>query len=717
MALALLLLLLHLLSTHAAILTTSGGRLVDSTTGQPLTLRAVAYSPTAIGNSSEDGDPLGPEHEPTWSRDLEAIASLGANAVRLRVGIDPYVDHQPFLAACAAHSLSVIGGTILRASDNLTSAVGFNSTRARLDAELRSMLDPNRTVALWAVGDELNAPWHSLVCEQQPDDASPCQFGDDPTALYGRVDELCAFVTSHGMLCTSPLAEVPLPASYSGSSSGGGGGSSSSNHSASAWVASWVASIRAATPQLGVHSVSAYSGASFGAMQAAHAAVASTPLLVASFGIDAFDSGRFEPDERAQAAALLERVASLEGAAAAAPPASAALAGGVVLGWRDEWHRGADGLGATAAEAPLDSPRQATRTQPAVSPLGAADARCPDADPARHTACGRYAPTPNATFDGFVNAEWFGLTSAALPCAGSPDALSPREAFWRLRAFWTSGAPAAAPDAAMLLAVAVLAAPLDELTEAGNATDALFGGYAALGGPSCPGPSAATLASPLDAAAGGPFVDSGLSRMQVHGRGLVLCAPTPVERGPSAPPPSRACVPFLVRGVCYSPVPIGEDPGYAKPYGDYFTTQYARIFERDLALMAAMGANTVRPLHSRPLHRRPLHSRPCHRRPLHRRRHRRPLHRHSATPPRASSLPCPGAPIHALALAAPRHLHGGVPLAQPHRLRRLRNGHGRRHAARLAPLARVYAAAAAAARARDRFARVRRRRERVAHRQ
>ena len=49
-----------------------------------------------------------------------------------------------------------------------------------------------------------------------------------------------------------------------------------------------------------------------------------------------------------------------------------------------------------------------------------------------------------------------------------------------------------------------------------------------------------------------------------------------------------------MRGISYSPVPTGEDLGYALPYGDYFTSQYEPLFARDLALMAEMGANTVR---------------------------------------------------------------------------------------------------------------------------
>lgn len=53
--------------------------------------------------------------------------------------------------------------------------------------------------------------------------------------------------------------------------------------------------------------------------------------------------------------------------------------------------------------------------------------------------------------------------------------------------------------------------------------------------------------------------------------------------------------PFLIRGVCYSPVPIGGTVDV-----DYFTEEYAPIFKRDLPLLKAMGANTIRVYHAQP---------------------------------------------------------------------------------------------------------------------
>lgn len=51
--------------------------------------------------------------------------------------------------------------------------------------------------------------------------------------------------------------------------------------------------------------------------------------------------------------------------------------------------------------------------------------------------------------------------------------------------------------------------------------------------------------------------------------------------------------PFTIRGVVYSPVPVGVDPETTAPYGDYFTSAYAGIQDRDLSLLRQMGANAV----------------------------------------------------------------------------------------------------------------------------
>ena len=51
--------------------------------------------------------------------------------------------------------------------------------------------------------------------------------------------------------------------------------------------------------------------------------------------------------------------------------------------------------------------------------------------------------------------------------------------------------------------------------------------------------------------------------------------------------------PFYIQGICYSPIPVGESPSF-DPRGDYFTLEYAWIWMRDLPLIKAMGATTLR---------------------------------------------------------------------------------------------------------------------------
>ena len=50
--------------------------------------------------------------------------------------------------------------------------------------------------------------------------------------------------------------------------------------------------------------------------------------------------------------------------------------------------------------------------------------------------------------------------------------------------------------------------------------------------------------------------------------------------------------PFIIKGVGYNPVPIRDNPNTKKK--DYFTTEYAYIYNRDLPILRAMGANTIR---------------------------------------------------------------------------------------------------------------------------
>ena len=51
--------------------------------------------------------------------------------------------------------------------------------------------------------------------------------------------------------------------------------------------------------------------------------------------------------------------------------------------------------------------------------------------------------------------------------------------------------------------------------------------------------------------------------------------------------------PFVIKGMNYSPVPIGTAPGFV-PYGDYFIPYYANVWKPDVDNMRAAGINVIK---------------------------------------------------------------------------------------------------------------------------
>jgi hypothetical protein len=57
---------------------------------------------------------------------------------------------------------------------------------------------------------------------------------------------------------------------------------------------------------------------------------------------------------------------------------------------------------------------------------------------------------------------------------------------------------------------------------------------------------------------------------------------------------SLSVVQFFIKGVIYSPSPIGSHPSWTWPHGDFFLPAYSNLWARDLPLLVALGANTLR---------------------------------------------------------------------------------------------------------------------------
>lgn len=77
--------------------------------------------------------------------------------------------------------------------------------------------------------------------------------------------------------------------------------------------------------------------------------------------------------------------------------------------------------------------------------------------------------------------------------------------------------------------------------------------------------------------------------------GVALCSvlPTRAEFTVSGRRLLKDGQPFVIKGVCYNPTPIGEN-GSRAPNGDYFTSGYSAFWDRDLPQLRAMGANVLR---------------------------------------------------------------------------------------------------------------------------
>jgi hypothetical protein len=52
--------------------------------------------------------------------------------------------------------------------------------------------------------------------------------------------------------------------------------------------------------------------------------------------------------------------------------------------------------------------------------------------------------------------------------------------------------------------------------------------------------------------------------------------------------------PFVIKGMNYSPVPIGVAPGDGLPYGDYFTPDFANVWKPDIDKMRQAGVNVIK---------------------------------------------------------------------------------------------------------------------------
>ena len=584
-------------------------------TDSAFVLRAVDYSPAAWGTDatiswgtgawgttdSTDGD--------MWStlfnRDLVLMKEIGVNAVRLQhffVTDTHGTILTDFLDQALAFNISVLLSYELPSSGTwLGDAAGILGAGAKLGSFLDG-LNAHPALAMVFLGDGyVNTEEAGYICDFTRVGSvvlgQDCQFGEYTFNLASALNTLCGYVRAKGLACSVPLADVPLPAALAAASG------TSQN------VVEWMRLMVPHMPNMDVLSaplaplndvtVPLDFALNFSALlDATDAADGVTPLppkpfLVFSWGIDAYDASEWvaaagshdarfpganasydyyvlagDDDEVvpsasaavAQANWLVALASTIErraascsfGAAASSglPDCSLAeeapVAGGVLRSWRDEWWR-TSAVQSTWLGGEQGSCAPADRGN--SSACAAMAQICPPVVPANpwvQTPCG--SPFAGRQPDGFVNGAWFGLLGSNASCGCAPaegsrcaaDRFAPeaRPALFALQALWN---PAAPPEVATSLLAAAVAA-------VGPLTD-------------CP-------VAPVACDAKGPRLQ------RVAGSfGLQL-----------------DCSPWLMRAICYSPVPFGLDPGYSEPWGDMFTDEYEGLWRHDLEPKPNPGA-------------------------------------------------------------------------------------------------------------------------------
>ena len=509
-------------------LTANGSRLLRD--GEPFLLRGVTYHPAPLGYDPA-WDPwtdlLGPGLSDVHARDVEMLTAMGANAVRVYGVQKNYNYHGELWDMLHAANITVMAGF-----DIYGQFLADRGVMERVKYELRETLRANHhpAIGMWAIGNELNGAWNGWVGDPG-DCAGPCLFGGDVALLYSSIDELCQVVVEWGKLCTTVLADVPVPRSvtlrtwtddpcdrllpktagltaaeaaraeltelgvapdaacdavthcalldclwagylserscprfgndYYGDATDDGTfrfGCCCGAPVAHDGVTRWVEVVEQAANLTGIGAWAAnvYRGFTFGPLFQTYAASSGKPFVVGEYGIDAYDmtTRRENGDLQSEWVRRLMRELEANAASCVGGCASEVAAGGFVMSWSDEWHKGhdivqacaTDGTDATnprcADDAIVDCRSDWSRArcvrfwQQGYEPLG-----CPDYDATAHSRCGLY--NRRSQPDDWLNEEWWGI-AALVPCAPPPEgyrraALRPRRLYYELQRAWAGG--------------------------------------------------------------------------------------------------------------------------------------------------------------------------------------------------------------------------------------------------------------------------------------
>jgi uncharacterized repeat protein (TIGR01451 family) len=290
--------------TNLTIVTIGGRQILVN--GKPFTIKGVGYAPTPICNDPDSppyGDYFTSNYSVIYNRDLPLLRGMRANTIRLW-GWKYDADHTDFLDEAYNNGVSpiyVIVSFWLDPSRNISDP----AVREAIIAEFRQMVAIHKNhpaVLMWAIGNELNAPW---------------MFGDSEE-LFSLIDEMAlaahAEEGANYHPVTTPLVDINLIGT--------------------------IANRDPEVPNLDVWTVQVYRGLSFETLFTDYAAASSKPLVITEYGIDAYDDRNGDEYERIgppyqamYAEALWNEIMAN----------SNICSGGSIMAYSDEWWKGQHG--------------------------------------------------------------------------------------------------------------------------------------------------------------------------------------------------------------------------------------------------------------------------------------------------------------------------------------------------------------------------------------
>ena len=633
--LALSLFLHHVLATPSApntvTLTSTGTMMVD---GQPFKINGLAYSIVPIGESERTGnkgDYFTPEYAYMWMRDLPRIKAMGANTIRV-YSWNPTVDHTPFLDVCHSLGLKVfITHNIGYARDNpIRTPDQSQSIIDQFVSEVK-LLGDHPAILMWSFGNELNGYWLGFLDDlniryqcnwnsRQPFDNDGC-MGSRTDACMAAKD--CLYPNFFGWIDEAirqakQFSTRPFTATMADIDN------IVSDQPATDLIPRynpWMKHFDAYAFQL-------YRGHTFGAYFNQYTAeAAGKPLIVAEYGLDAqndpcgwpenYDTMRpcsvWSPGLNGQPGGpdAPSDISTYQGCAdktlACAQPGEVSQAqwdtdltrellgspiclGGFLFEWEDEPWKNVETQDFCASPCPVD---QLAECSDPTTALGAqyvqggaagctykAHLSCGDPDPAVVDNCGYFlwgAP------DNYVNEGWFGLNGVQ-DCGDHVGAthhltvLKARQVVQSLTTLWGGAGNAPPPQTCDQIRPCYRCATTktrDQIVngECNSVCAGLQFPYSSAVGVSSSTGSAHTRGG---ASSSTGALSSGIQTITIGSQGIHIDGQL-----------------FKVKGIAYSPVPIGESVNFP-PFGDYFTADYVYIWSRDLPALQAMGVNTLR---------------------------------------------------------------------------------------------------------------------------